>query len=278
MSLPTGTVAGDTITLTVVDPNGSDINVTATVPATWNGTDSIEVTVPAIVEGIYGATATVTDANGDASDVSNTANCIIDRTAPGEDSSDTISAPVITINESEPDNIVGETESLDGVQVQVPESTEAGDTLTLTLTQPDGTQVTVTDTVPSDWNGTDIIEVTVPQSDLPEDGVYTTVVTVTDSAGNESANSNVEDFNLLTNLPVLDPPVIAIAEADPDGLVNEEEASDGVTVAVTLPAGTVAGNDVTLTVVQPNGVEIDINTTVPNTWNGTDPLTLLFQQ
>ena len=49
---------------------------------------------------------------------------------------------MIAISESELNNIVSESESLDGVQVQVtvPESTEAGDLLTLVVTNLHGTE------------------------------------------------------------------------------------------------------------------------------------------
>ena len=62
----------------------------------------------------------------------------------------------MTINEAEPDDLVNAEEAADGVQVQVsvPEDTVAGDVITLTVTQPNGDQFTVTDGS-CDWNGED---------------------------------------------------------------------------------------------------------------------------
>ena len=61
-------------------PDGSTAVSTA-IPATWNGNHAVEVTIPATdvtTEGEYTTTATVTDAAGNVSSLSNEENFIID--------------------------------------------------------------------------------------------------------------------------------------------------------------------------------------------------------
>ena len=65
--------------------------------------------------------------------------------------------------------------------------------------------------------------------------------------------SNTEDLTL--DRPVLDPPGIDIAEADPDGLVNEQQRLMGYKRKRPYFTSTVAAIK-QLDVVQPNGVEM----------------------
>ena len=89
-------------------------------------------------------TAIVTDAAGNDSDLSNIANFTFD------DGVDPIGAPVITINEALPDGIVDVDEKADGVQTQVtvPAGADVGDTIVLTLTQPNGSVIEVNQVIP----------------------------------------------------------------------------------------------------------------------------------
>ena len=139
VTVPTGTVAGDLITLTVTQPNGNSFDVTETVPSDWNGTDAIDELFP-LFDGEYSAVATVTDANGNVSTASNSDTFTVDRTEVV-----TPEAPTLAISEASPDGF-GQIEASDGVQVQVsvPEDTVAGDVITLTVTQPDGTEIEIT--------------------------------------------------------------------------------------------------------------------------------------
>ena len=98
------------------------------------------------------------------------------------------------------------------MQVTVPESSEPGDTLTLTVVSPTGSTVTVSGIVPLNWNGTDQVEMTLPNGSLGIDGTYYNTVTVTDAAGNVSAESNTASFILEQSGPSLDSPVIAVSE------------------------------------------------------------------
>ena len=98
--------------------------------------------------------------------------------------------------------------------------------------QPDGTELNLSYIVPFDWNGTDAVEVTIPAI---ADGNYQVVATATDSDGVDTPLSNQAGFLLDTSGDVIiDAPVLAIAEAQPDGLVNELENADGVQVQVTV--------------------------------------------
>jgi hypothetical protein len=182
------------VTLTVTQPNGDEINLSATVPAGWNGEDAIEITVPAFFEGTYTNIATVTNAEGQTSPASAPDSFILDKTAPGEDSTDTITEPQLAISEAQGDSIVTPAEAADGVQIQVtvPESTLAGDTVTVTVVKPDNSTVDVAVAVPTNWNGNDAIEVTIPVTDVTSEGEYVTTATVTDAAGNVSEVSNIK--------------------------------------------------------------------------------------
>ncbi|TKF28251.1 Ig-like domain repeat protein, partial [Enterovibrio norvegicus] len=89
---PTGTEPGDTITVTVTQPDGSTTDVTATVPDGWTGGTSVPVTVsPEDLggengelpdEGDYTLTSTVTDNAGNTSSPSEEADFSVDTTAP----------------------------------------------------------------------------------------------------------------------------------------------------------------------------------------------------
>ena len=174
VTVPSTAVEGDTVAVTVTDPAGNSLVVSSVIPLTWNGLEPIEVTVPAFVEGQYSATAVLIDGEGNESLVSNQAVFVLDETAPGADVSDNITQPVISIPESLPNGEVDATDVANGVQVSVfvPSTTEIGDTITLTVIQPDETETTVEATVPSTWNGISAIVVTIPTSELPEDGDY----------------------------------------------------------------------------------------------------------
>ena len=102
-----------------------------------------------MTEGNYSVTAVVFNSEGVSSDPSNVGAFELDKTAPGEDDNDTITVPQITIPEATGDGVIEPTEAVDGTTVvlDIPESSEAGDIVTLTVTQPDGTEVVVTEAV-----------------------------------------------------------------------------------------------------------------------------------
>ena len=163
-----------------------------------------------------------------------------------------------------------ETELADGVDVEVtlPESTQPGDTITVTVTDPNGDETEIEGTVPTDWDGSSPVTVTIPPETMDEDGTHTVDVTVTDAAGNESTPSDTISFEVdaITDLTA---PTLAVAEAA-DGVVDVVENADGVQVQVTPPAEASAGDEITVTLTQPDGNSISISNTIPSTWNGSD--------
>ncbi|MGF1767303.1 tandem-95 repeat protein [Enterovibrio makurazakiensis] len=288
---PTGTKPGDIITLTVTQPDGDTTTVTATVPNGWISGSSVPIIVsPEALgggrrrlpdEGDYTITATVTDSAGNTSAPSVNADFSIDTTAPGEGTGvgGTDELPLVAIPEAS--GGVGENEVSDGIEVQVtpPTGTEPGDKITVTVTQPDGDTTAVTATVPNGWTGGTSVSVTVSPEDLgassgqlPDEGDYTIIATVTDSAGNTSASSTDSDFTIDTTAPgegtgvggTDELPLVAIPEST--GGIGEAEVSDGVEVQITPPTGTEPGDTVTVTVTQPDGNITSVTATVPNGW------------
>ncbi|MEZ8132021.1 Ig-like domain-containing protein, partial [Enterovibrio norvegicus] len=296
---PTGTEPGDTITVTVTQPDGSSTDVTATVPDGWTGGTSVPVTVsPEDLggengelpdEGDYTLTATVTDGAGNTSTPSEEADFTVDTTAPGEGTGagGADEVPLVAIPEAA--DGVNKDEASDGVQVLVtpPTGIEPGDTVTVTLTKPDGSTADVSTTIPADWTDGSTVTVTIPTSDIGDgssftDGDYTLTATASDTAGNSSQPSASTGFTLDTTAPgegtgpngTDERPIVEIPEAS-DG-VNQDEASDGIHVSVTPPTGTNPGDTVTLTLTSPDGTTTDVEAVVPNNWSAGDSVSVII--
>ena len=261
--------------MSITQPNGTVLDLATTVPSTYDANDPsnspMEVSIPALEEGDYSVAVTATDSDGN--DTSSLPVAFTyDNTAPGEETGtdnggpDTINKPEITIPDAD-DGVVDETELADGVDVEVtlPESTQPGDTITVTVTDPNGDETEIEGTVPTDWDGSSPVTVTIPPETMDEDGTHTVDVTVTDAAGNESTPSDTISFEVdaITDLTA---PTLAVAEAA-DGLVDVYENADGVQVQVTPPAEASAGDEITVTLTQPDGNSISISNTIPS--NGT---------
>ena len=313
VTLPKGTQVGDTVTLTVKPENGEAFTVPYTVKegddVSGNGTP-VSVTIPKQhkgkdLDGAYTVTAVVTDKAGNSSASSDKAKFTVDATVPGDtngngviDEQDTNSGkPVVSIPEAE--DGVNADELKDGVQVQVtlPQGTQVGDTVTLTVTPKEGQPFEVTHEVKSsdDLTGTDPVTITIPKDQLPKDtqgktldGEFTVTAKVTDTAGNSSASSDESKFTVDATVPgdtngngVIDEqdtnsgkPVVSIPEAK-DG-VNASELDNGVQVNVTLPQGTQVGDTVTLTVTPNEGQSFEVTHEVKSSddLTGTDPVTI----
>ena len=67
------------------------------------------------------------------------------------------------------------------------------------------------------------------------------------------------DGDAITDLTA---PTLAVAEAA-DGVVDVDENADGVQVQVTPPAEASAGDEITVTLTQPDGNSISISNTIP---------------
>ncbi|MCL1144127.1 Ig-like domain-containing protein [Shewanella gaetbuli] len=221
--------AGSTVTLVLTDANGTQISVpNVTVDA--NGNYSIDgVDVSGLVDGDITVTATATDNNGNIVNDTDTDN--LDAVAGS-----------ITV-----DLVLDDANSaadISGTTTDVP----AGSTVTLVLTDANGTQITVPN-VTVDANGNYSID-GVDISGLV-DGDITVTATATDNNGN-TVNANDSD-NLDTTAPT---PLVEFIGMGSDGIYNEAEIGNDntVTATVTLAAGTQVGD--TLIVTDDNGTEL----------------------
>ena len=259
VTLPTGTLEGDSITLTVTPPGGgAPIQITHTVTGT-EATDGVsEVTIPNDLNGItadgdYSIVATVTDKAGNSSAPSTAVNITVDTTAPGGQEGATQVAPIIAIPEAE--NGVNAQEIADGIQTQVtlPTGTLEGDSITLTVTPVDGgAPIQITHTVTGPEAAAGFSEVTIPNDldGITVDGDYTIVATVTDKAGNSSAPSTPVDVTVDTTAP--DAPTTAPIVTDnvandgsgdilnPPEIIQAGDVTNDNTPSITIPAAQAA--------------------------------------
>ncbi|WP_221920660.1 Ig-like domain-containing protein [Vibrio cholerae] len=221
--------AGSTVTLVVTDADGNEQTLTATVQP--DGSYSVDVTTP-LAEGSYQVTASVTDPAGNTG------------TASDKGSVD-VTAPVITVDA--PDNINDTTPTITGTTNAVP-----GRTVTLVVTDADGTQQTLTATVQPD--GGYSVDVTTPLAE----GSYQVTASVTDPAGNTGTASDKGSVDVTA-------PVITVDAPD-----NTNDTTPTITGTTDVPAGSIVtlivtdtdGNEQTLTAtVQPDGsYSVDVTT------------------
>ncbi len=264
VTVPGGSAAGDTLTLTITKPDGSTDTVEHTLTADEVAAGKADVTIPAdkvTADGNYSVTAEITDPAGNTSGQGKPTDFMVDTQIPGDTDGDgTVdTTPVVTIPEAA--DGVNADELKDGVQteVTVPGGSAAGDTLTLTITKPDGSTDTVEHTLTADEVTAGKADVTIPADKVTADGNYSVTAEITDPAGNTSGQGKPTDFMVDTQIPgdtdgdgVVDTtPVVTIPEAT-DG-VNADELKDGVQTEVTVPGGSAAGDTLTLTITKPDG-------------------------
>ncbi|WP_426466552.1 beta strand repeat-containing protein [Proteus mirabilis] len=264
VTVPGGSAAGDTLTLTITKPDGSTDTVEHTLTADEVAAGKADVTIPAdkvTADGNYSVTAEITDPAGNTSGQGKPTDFMVDTQIPGDTDGDgTVdTTPVVTIPEAA--DGVNADELKDGVQteVTVPGGSAAGDTLTLTITKPDGSTDTVEHTLTADEVAAGKADVTIPADKVTADGNYSVTAEITDPAGNTSGQGKPTDFMVDTQIPgdtdgdgtVDTTPVVTIPEAA-DG-VNADELKDGVQTEVTVPGGSAAGDTLTLTITKPDG-------------------------
>ena len=264
VTVPGGSAAGDTLTLTITKPDGSTDTVEHTLTADEVTAGKADVTIPAdkvTADGNYSVTAEITDPAGNTSGQGKPTDFMVDTQIPGDTDGDGVvdTTPVVTIPEAA--DGVNADELKDGVQteVTVPGGSAAGDTLTLTITKPDGSTDTVEHTLTADEVTAGKADVTIPADKVTADGNYSVTAEITDPAGNTSGQGKPTDFMVDTQIPgdtdgdgVVDTtPVVTIPEAA-DG-VNADELKDGVQTEVTVPGGSAAGDTLTLTITKPDG-------------------------
>ena len=306
VTLPKGTQEGDTVILTVKADDGTEQEVTYTVKQgdDVNGATPVEIPIAKdnlpkatdnAVDGNYTVTAKVTDPAGNSSKDSDPVNFKVDTTVPGDSNGDGVvneqdanGKPVVAIPEATQEDgyTINAQDLTDGIQVNVtlPQGTQIGDTVTLTVEPENGDAFTVTYTVQlgDDVSGSGKpVSVTIPKQhkDKDLDGAYTVTAVVTDAVGNSSVTSDKAKFTVDATVPgdtsgdgVADDdgkPVVTIPE-NANGGVNATEFNDkGVQVNVTLPKGTQVGDTVTLTVKPASGNEFTVTYPVKDTDNVT---------
>ncbi|BBT65362.1 hypothetical protein WP8S18E04_07460 [Aeromonas caviae] len=209
--------SGSTVTLVVTDANGNQQTLTATVQP--DGSFSVDVTTP-LAEGGYQVTASVTDPAGNTG------------TATDDGSVDT-TAPIVTVNA--PDNTNDNTPTITGTTDAAP-----GSTVTLTVTDANGNQQTLTATVQPD--GSYSADVVTP---LP-DGGYDVTASVTDPAGNRGTSSDDGSVDTTANITV------SLDDVNAANVANTpiSGTSDvGPNRTVTLVISDATGKNVTVTAV-----------------------------
>ncbi|MEK1941734.1 MAG: retention module-containing protein, partial [Pseudomonas sp.] len=238
ITVPNGTLVGDTLNIT--NPDGS---VTAHTIVAADLTNGVELTYPRPADGVgLSVSATITDAAGN-------------KSLPGSDSAtvgDTTAtaAPTVAIStDSNNDGTLSSSElgtaTTVTVKITVPTGTVIGDTLN--ITNPDGS-VTPHTVVAADL--TDGVTLTYPR---PADGAAINVsATITDAAGNTSAPGS-DSATVGDTTATAAPTVVISTDANNDGTLSaiELSATTIVTVKITVPTGTVAGD--TLKITNPDG-------------------------
>ncbi|WP_201586193.1 Ig-like domain-containing protein [Psychrobacter phenylpyruvicus] len=184
--------------------------------------------------------AEITDSAGNSSGPSETVAFTVDATVPGDTDNDGVAdqAPVVTIPEAA-DGVNAE-ELSNGVEtnVTIPTGTQEGDTVTLTITNPDGTTSTVEHTVDQAEIDAGTAAVTIPKDQIPADGDYSVVAEITDSAGNSSGPSETVAFTVDATVP--DAPTVNPIETNDATPVITGTATvgEGETLTVTLGGAT----------------------------------------
>ncbi|MGG2406602.1 retention module-containing protein, partial [Aeromonas veronii] len=221
--------AGSTVTLLVTDANGNQQTLTAIV--TPSGTFTVDVVTP-LAEGTYTVTATVTDPAGNTGTAT-------------DDGSVDVTAPTITVDA--PDNTTDTTPTITGTTNAAP-----GSTVTLVVTDANGTQQTLTAIVQP--GGSYSVDVTTPLAE----GSYKVDASVTDPAGNTDTATDNGSVDVTA-------PVITVDAPD-----NTNDTTPTITGTTDAPVGSTVtlvvtdanGNQQTLTTtVQPDGsYSVDVNT------------------
>ncbi|WP_193220839.1 vWA domain-containing protein, partial [Aliarcobacter butzleri] len=169
-------------------------------------------------------------------------------------------APTVVITEdANNDGLISKAE-LDGkvdVTITVPTEANVGDTLN--VKNPDGTTTTVEITADIKTNGYKT------SYDAPaEGGTITVSATITDKAGNTSAEG--KDSAVLDTTATPAPTVVITEDANNDGLISKAELDGKVDVTITVPTEANVGD--TLNVKNPDGTTTTVEITADIKTNG----------
>ncbi|WP_367618117.1 type I secretion C-terminal target domain-containing protein [Vibrio sp. Y20_XG_PY13] len=164
------------------------------------------------------------------------------------------------------DGSVSVAENSDGIETNVtlPTGVEEGDTITLTITNPDGstTEQAYTVTAADITNGS--ADITIPS--LTDEGAYSVTSSISDTAGNTTAESTPVNFTLDTTPPTT---TVSIDGATDDvgpytGILSDGDVTDDtiLTLNGTLSADLVAGETINI---YDGGILLGTATTVSGT-------------
>ena len=294
--LPKGTIEGATVTVTITKPDGTTEQISHTVTGDEVTNGKIDLTIPKEslpADGNYKVGVSIQQGNNPAVS-GDTESFELDTGIPGDvdnngeasngdtDNNTKDGAPIVTITDGNGDDYINAKELEDGIQtnVTIPTGTKAGDTITVSVTDPNGKTVEVPHTVTEDDIKNGSAEITIPKDNVPTDGDYTITAKVTDPAGNTSATSEPKKVTVDTGIPgdvdnngeasngdtdnnTKDgAPIVTITDGNGDEYINAKELEDGVTTKVTIPANTEVGDEITLTVTDPEGNKSEVTHTV----------------
>ncbi|OOS24399.1 hypothetical protein B0681_07805, partial [Moraxella porci DSM 25326] len=233
---------GDTITVTLTDKDGNETSVTTTVKpdGTWT------VDTSDLPDGTYTSEITATDPKGNTSDTTKGPTFTVDTKIPGDTNGDGIvddkddSTKEVTLpdgtkvpanTDGAPNIVFGEDANGDGVlnageigtdgktpvHITIPDGTELGDTLVVTINGEEKEIPVTQDMLDKGYHTEEV-----PTADLTEIEI---TAKVTDPAGNESATAEGK-VTVDTKIP---------GDTNGDGIVDDKDDS---TKEVTLPDGT----------------------------------------
>ncbi|WP_122861818.1 hypothetical protein [Campylobacter showae] len=271
IEIPANAVAGDTLNVTVTNPDGTQRthSVTITQDMKTNGyimdNSTADKTVPVQDGRVSTVSATITNQIGNES-------------PRGSDSvrfdTTTTSAPIVTITEdTNNDGILNRNENgidpnTTTAKIEIPANAVAGDTLNVTVTNPDGTQRTHSVTITQDMktNGYIMDNSTADKTVPVQDGRVSTVsATITNQIGNESPRGS-DSVRFDTTTPAA-PTVIFTEDLDNSGLLsyseNKHDGDKKVTEAkITVPSDATLGDTLKITVTNPDGTKTTQSVTI----------------
>ncbi|MEI8611701.1 Ig-like domain-containing protein, partial [Enterovibrio sp. Hal110] len=150
---------------------------------------------------------------------------------------------------------VNQDEASDGIHVSVtpPTGTNPGDTVTLTLTSPDGATTDVEAVVPNNWSTGDSVSVIITPDLISDDngfidGDYSVSAAITDQAGNTSLSSNDAGLTLDTTAPDKTTTSIIIDDISNDNVINISEQNQSIGVTGQVSGEFTKGDTVVLTI------------------------------
>ena len=265
IEIPANAVVGDTLNVTVTYPNGTQRthSVTITQDIKTNGyimdNSTTDKTIPVQDGKVSTVSATITNQIGNESPESSDS-VKFDTTA-------TLGLTVTMTEDKNNDGILNNVENGSSLttttaKITVPSGAEIGDTLKVTVTNPDGTQRTHSVTVTQDikTNGYILDNSSLDKTIPVENGKVSKVsATITNKIGNESPEAS-DSVKLDTTTPPT--PMVKFTEdnnADSGLLSYSENNQDGdksITEAkITVPSNAKIGDMLNITVTNPNGTQ-----------------------